>query len=604
MRRILTAIAIVGLLAGVFPARGATPDSGTVSPTSPTLSYQGAELTGAPIAGPPLCVEGVICDTFTLTLEVPAGFYETETRELVASISWEDNANDLDLFVCPGTQQEDPECSDGTSELSAGTDSETIVIKEPQPGTYRVIAVAYGGTTAYEGSIGFLPPPKPAAPSLVTRPGDLTAETTGDGRLIASIAFPGGTDLDFSGTLAFVGSYDGTDGGLRIFDIADPRRPRLIGRFPCSGNQNDVGVYRTTVVMGMHSSGSTPGCTPVDEGGLRIIDVTDPTRPTQTAFVKIGPAGTHTLTIVGDTGYVYANPGGLGTSPDEFPTTIVDIRDPSNPKIVGTWTPPQSLGCHDINVVGNRAYCAGSNVTHIMDITDPVHPTVVSSIFNPVIQLHHGAAPSSDGKVLVIADEAIGAHLCDPAGANPTGAYWFYDISDEHQPVLRGWTGTPGLTDVAVLGYVCTAHNFNMVPDRPWMVAASYTAGTSIIDFTDPAAPTLVAQVRGAEADTWSSYFHNGFIFTGDRGRGFDVIEHPELTALAPAGLAAPQPASPKPAPQPSVRSGRALPGTGLESGALGLTGGALLAGATAVGVWSSRSLRGPSRRQRRGPAA
>lgn len=394
-------------------------------------------------------------------------------------------------------------------------------------------------------------------------------------RLVAGDHFSGGTDLDFAGNYAYVGSFENVDGGLYIFDISTPGRPSLVGRFLCPGYQDDVGVWRSTVVMGMHYAQARAGCTEREIGGLRIVDVGDPTKPVELSFVEIKPRGTHTLTIVGDTGYVYSNPGGLGETVPERSTTIVDIRDPAHPKVVGTFVPPGSDGCHDINVVGNRAYCAGSNVTLILDITDPVKPEVISTISNPLIYFNHGAVPSSDGDTLVIADEAYLLHVCDPLGRNPTGAFWFYDITDEANPRLAGWMSQSGLLAVGGVintrGFWCTAHNFNMVPGKDWMVAASYTGGTSIVDFGDPLSPRVVGWIRPAGADTWSSYLYRGHIYTGDMARGFDVIAIDELLPLEPPPAA---PSSDPAVTQPKVGRnkttrpgiGETLPGTGVAT--------------------------------------
>lgn len=406
----------------------------------------------------------------------------------------------------------------------------------------------------------------------------------------ASIPFLGGTDLDFAGNYAYVGSFENADGGLYVVDISAPAKPKLVGRYLCPGYQDDVGVWRTTVVMGMHYAQERKGCTTHDPGGLRIVDVSDPAKPTELAFLEIAPRGTHTVTIVGDTGFVYANSGGNGDNAGEKTTTIVDIRDPAHPKVAGTFLPPGSTGCHDMNVVGDRAYCGGANATLILDVADPVHPKVISSITNPLISFHHGSAPSSDGDTLVIADEAYTVHVCDPQGLNPTGAFWFYDISDESNPVLEGWLSQ---TSFLALGGLlntrsdwCTAHNFNMVPGKDWMVAASYSGGTSVIDFTDPAEPQVIGWITLAGADTWSSYFYRGYVYTGDMARGFDVIAMDELVALGTASTTPPP--TPKPA-DPAVGGtkttrpapARSLPGTGVGAPLIAwgfLTGGGLLA--------------------------
>ena len=78
-------------------------------------------------------------------------------------------------------------------------------------------------------------------------------------------------------------------------------------------------------------------------------------------------------------------------------------------------------------------------------------------------------------------------------------------------------------------GY-CSVHNGNVIPvaSRYLLVAAWYEGGTSVIDFTNPAAPREIAYYdavvgRGA-ADTWSSYWYNGTIYANDIERGVDAF--------------------------------------------------------------------------------
>ena len=99
-------------------------------------------------------------------------------------------------------------------------------------------------------------------------------------------------------------------------------------------------------------------------------------------------------------------------------------------------------------MLGNRAYCADSETTQIWDVSDPIHPALVSTIFNPLINSVVSAVPSADGKTLVIADEMDDIALCEPGGRLPVGALWFYDISNEKQPVPRGYLGPSNLLKV------------------------------------------------------------------------------------------------------------------------------------------------------------
>jgi hypothetical protein len=85
------------------------------------------------------------------------------------TISWADPANDLDLYVCQGTYADDPQCVLNLvgSSTRTGTTSETVSLRNPDPGHYRLIAAAASGTSTYSGSVSFTAPAPTAGPAPV-----------------------------------------------------------------------------------------------------------------------------------------------------------------------------------------------------------------------------------------------------------------------------------------------------------------------------------------------------------------------------------------------------------------------------------------------------
>ncbi|HEV8359450.1 MAG TPA: hypothetical protein VGR28_03240 [Candidatus Thermoplasmatota archaeon] len=72
----------------------------------------------------------------------------------------------------------------------------------------------------------------------------------------------------------------------------------------------------------------------------------------------------------------------------------------------------------------------------------------------------------------------------------------------------------------------CTAHHGRLVPDpdgRDLLAMAFYTQGTVLVDFTNPRLPAEVAQFHDS-TDTWEAQYYSGYLFTGDRDRGMDVL--------------------------------------------------------------------------------
>jgi hypothetical protein len=218
-----------------------------------------------------------------------------------------------------------------------------------------------------------------------------------------------------------------------------------------------------------------------------------------------------------------------------FPT-----NDPTKAKVVSTPDVSPEIGCHDIGVYPAKhiaaAACIGESM--IWDIKDPVHPKILSRIYNPAIMIHHSGAITWDGKYMVIGDEFAGSITGECAGDqhSPSGAMWFYDISDPALPVLAGYYNVPrrSVPDSPDESYIaCTTHNFNLLPmkdDGRYIAAIAYRAsGLSVVDFSDPANAKEIAYYLQTDKlpDPWAAYWYNGRIYTNDNGSqlGLSVYE-------------------------------------------------------------------------------
>ena len=111
------------------------------------------------------------------------------------------------------------------------------------------------------------------------------------------------SDLAFRGNIAIAGSYD----GFRIIDITNPTKPTEISRMICNGAQGDVSVYGNLVFRSIDSPQSSTDCdstnatasTPGMFEGIQIFDITDLENPTKIASVPTD-CGSHTHTLVPD----------------------------------------------------------------------------------------------------------------------------------------------------------------------------------------------------------------------------------------------------------------------------------------------------------------
>ena len=97
---VLLVAAFVSLVA-VFKTGAANPTTGAISPTSAPLAWDGTAAGGVSATGEMTCVDGVNCDTFTITVQGTPADWLGKKIEVV--ISWVVLASDYDLYVHKGS---------------------------------------------------------------------------------------------------------------------------------------------------------------------------------------------------------------------------------------------------------------------------------------------------------------------------------------------------------------------------------------------------------------------------------------------------------------------------------------------------------------------
>ena len=147
------------------------------------------------------------------------------------------------------------------------------------------------------------------------------------------------SDLSFTGPYVIQGNF----AGVQVWDITDPKSPRLHKAFVCPGSQSDVSVYRQLLfVSGEALNGRTDcGTQGVRDTvshdrlrGIRIFDVTDIANPRHITDVQTC-RGSHTHTVVtspADTAnvYIYVSGSAPVRSPNEL-AGCSDAPPDSNP---------------------------------------------------------------------------------------------------------------------------------------------------------------------------------------------------------------------------------------------------------------------------------
>lgn len=334
---------------------------------------------------------------------------------------------------------------------------------------------------------------------------------------------PSGAGMSLIGGIAILPAKP-----TRFVDIRDPEQPKVVGTFPDSTRGSDTIVYPDGRIAAILATGGTD---------ILAVNITDPAKPTE--FSRHSVVSTHKVDVVPGTPIVY----------NSARQQIVDYSDPEKPVTLSTTMPHRCHRTYFYIEPGQshyRAICAGYDVTQLWDIKDPKAPTLVVSInmwhARPELPgvtpggLSHFAILSDDRRTLVVGDEmgGGGSMRCSvhASGAGrdvsaPTGALWFYDVTNEKQPVLKGWL-SPMVPWVNSPGSNCTAHHGRLVPDpegkRDLLAMAYYGAGVVLVDFTDPSNARIVDQWN-SNTNTWEAWYYNGYVVTGDLARGLDVLK-------------------------------------------------------------------------------
>ncbi|MFJ9037525.1 LVIVD repeat-containing protein [Streptomyces sp. NPDC102406] len=380
------------------------------------------------------------------------------------------------------------------------------------------------------------------------------------------------TDLAFQGRYAFAGNYD----GFRIYDISDPKAPRTVSQVLCPGSQNDVSVSGNLLFLSTDSSRSDDSCAsttqPATEKssweGMKVFDISDKRNPKYVAAVETA-CGSHTHTLVPEKRDVYIYVSSYSpnaTFPDCQPPhdgiSVIKVprKAPQKAAVVnfpvlfpgegadgggnpGAPTNPgvsKTTGCHDITVLPSKDLAAGACMGDgiLFSIKDPENPKVIDQVQDNVnFAFWHSATFNQKADKVVFTDELGGgsAATCNATIGPDRGADGIYDIvgkGEKRKLVFRSYFKIPRhQADTEN----CVAHNGSLIPvkGKDLMVQAWYQGGVSVWDFTDSAKPKEIGYFERGPATTdalvvggsWSAYYYNGYIYSNDIRKGFDVLK-------------------------------------------------------------------------------
>lgn len=311
---------------------------------------------------------------------------------------------------------------------------------------------------------------------------------------------------------------------ISIYDISKPLNPKLTAIEPVGFMFENENVATNGKILLFSEQ--------LPDGELHVYDVSDKTdiKPIAT----LPEAGDHTMTCILGCTWAYGSDG-----------SIVDLRDPSNPKLMDqNWHEITGLnedGAHDVNEFKNGFLVTSpiSDSFQILDVRNPLTPKVLGTGKHPQPEsflFHSGVWPRSGAdKFVLMQGEKNFKPRCDPgqgpfmtyrAAAVPNSNRHEFSLVDRYR--VENGAYADGAPPVNALG--CSAHWFEVHPTykNGGMVAIGYYEhGTHFLNVANDGEITRKGYFLPAAGSTSAAYWINrNVVYAVDYTRGIDILRY------------------------------------------------------------------------------
>jgi len=239
-------------------------------------------------------------------------------------------------------------------------------------------------------------------------------------------------------------------GGMDVYDLTNPGSPALVGNVDTPGEAK--GVWASDLNWAYVSDrDSTAGTYPaVDEDGLRVIDLaTQPTRPAITgSAVPSGLSAAGRVYVDGTRSLAYLCADKL---------YLIDVSDKNNPSPLGNFA---AADPRDVAASGSYAYVVYQDSFKVLNVSNPAVPSEAASV-----ALVNGRSIAKSGNLVYVASAGAGLKI--------------FDVSVPGVITARG-------------AYAATAYDAEV--RGAYAFVAADAAGVLVLDVSNPAAPSLLAQ--------------------------------------------------------------------------------------------------------------
>jgi hypothetical protein len=331
-------------------------------------------------------------------------------------------------------------------------------------------------------------------------------------------------DVTVAGNYAYVADRGSNNKGLIIINVADPTAPTEVGFYDAPSDVTRVAVagnyaYITTESVGLH-----------------IINVSDPTAPTLASIYDM-PGRSFGVALTSSYAYVANYDAGL---------RIINVANPAAPALASVYDTPGYARA--VALVGNYAYVAdGSGGLRIINVANPMAPFEVG-FYNTV---GYAWDVSVAGDYAYLAYGGSGLRIINVANPYAPTEVGFYDIpgfaqsataagnyvyfTDEDDE-LRIIDVTNPATPAEISSFDTPGWAFDVAVAGNYAYVAGYTRGLRLISVVNPAAPTEV----GFYDTPWAALgveAAGNYAYVADGISGLRIINTSDPAAPTEAGF-------------------------------------------------------------------
>lgn len=324
----------------------------------------------------------------------------------------------------------------------------------------------------------------------------------------------GAREVDTRGRHAFVASgVLDNGGGFTVVDWSDVQNPEVVNKVDVPGPEHSA-VDLDDDILAVNNDAFGSKKVDDDRIGAHFYDVSKPDEPQLLGSFDVNPPnedqiGAHNLFVHDSTAYL-----ARFFPRDNSELIIVDISDPSDPTELSRWdvgeVDPQldnRVGNpHQVHVEDDLAYLAYWDAgCRVLDVSDPENPVEVTAFgeaenardpidsdeefrnrFSKPPGNIHSAKPTPDGEFVVLAEET-GQIVSEGV---KLGDIEIWDVTDFDNPVMAARIEAPNVPRDDPFKKGGTAHNFDIQGNQlhsPW-----YAGGVRVHDISDPYNPELL----------------------------------------------------------------------------------------------------------------